>query len=226
MPEGRETGIVKNFHAGKGYGFIRRQSGKDIFVHIRDVEKAGLGVLNEGDYVSFNIAKTPKGLQAVDLAMAKDVDESALQFVTQRSGPDTSTDFRFGPEYLKDGYFEPKDGNEYLRAEALDSLAMEIAKLLGSQGMKTHQIRRFFNKARGIESRLERDKDFEAIKEHIFSLKRDVAYQVGRKVVPEEFQEFINRNMGWAVKDETSFRRGFMNHFESVLAYFVYYFRE
>ena len=87
-------------------------------------------------------------------------------------------------------------------------------------------MRRFFNKARGIESKLERVEDFEAIKADIYGFKRDVAYQVGRKVVPAEFQYFIDRNVELAVQDEDSFRRGFMQHFESVLAYFVYFFRE
>ena len=49
---------------------------------------------------------------------------------------------------------------------------------------------------------------------------------IGRRVVPEEFQQFINRNVELAVEDEQSFRRGFLQHFESVLAYFVYFFHE
>jgi CRISPR type III-A-associated protein Csm2 len=101
-----------------------------------------------------------------------------------------------------------------------------VAKVLGNQGMKSHQLRRFFNKARGIESKLDREKDFEAIKEDIYGFKRDVAYQVGRGMVPEDFQRFIDRNVELAVQDEASFRRGFLQHFESVLAYFVYFFRE
>ena len=42
----------------------------------------------------------------------------------------------------------------------------------------------------------------------------------------DEFKQFIDRNMELAVQDEDSFRRGFIQHFESVLAYFVYFFRE
>jgi CRISPR type III-A-associated protein Csm2 len=92
--------------------------------------------------------------------------------------------------------------------------------------MKSAQLRRFFNKARGIESKLDRGGDFEAIEADIYGFKRDVAYQVGRGVVPEEFQQFIDRNVELAVVDERSFREGFMQHFESVLAYFVYFFRD
>jgi CRISPR type III-A-associated protein Csm2 len=92
--------------------------------------------------------------------------------------------------------------------------------------MKSHQLRRFFNKARGIEAKLEREKDFEAVKADILGFKRDVAYQVGRGVVPAEFKQFIDRNVELAVEDKKSFKQGFLQHFESVLAYFVYYFRD
>ncbi len=140
--------------------------------------------------------------------------------------PDTRTDFQFGPDYLADGYFEKKEGKSYLRPEVLDTLAMDVAKVLGRRKMKTSQLRRFFNKARGIEIKLNLKKDFEAIKADIYGFKRDVAYQVGREVVPREFQAFIERNVELAVQDETSFRQGFLQHFESVLAYYVYFFRE
>ena len=140
--------------------------------------------------------------------------------------PDTRTKFSFGPGYLAQGYFEKKEEKLYLRSEILDSLAIDVAKVLGSKEMKSHQLRRFFNKARGIEAKLERENDFEAIKAEIYGFKRDVAYQVGRGVVPIEFQQFIERNVELAVQDKRSFKQGFLQHFESVLAYFVYYFRE
>jgi CRISPR type III-A-associated protein Csm2 len=140
--------------------------------------------------------------------------------------PDTRTDFRFGPDYLAAGYFEQKEGKPYLRSEVLDSLAVDVAKALGGREMKSHQLRRFFNKARGIEAKLEREKDFEAVKADILGFKRDVAYQVGRGVVPAEFKQFIDRNVELAVEDKKSFKQGFLQHFESVLAYFVYYFRD
>jgi CRISPR type III-A-associated protein Csm2 len=127
---------------------------------------------------------------------------------------------------LREGYFERKGEKRYLRPEVLDGLAMDVAKVLGRQDMKSSQLRRFFNKARGIESKLDREKDFEAIKAGIYGFKRDVAYQVGREVVPEGFKQFIDRNVELAVQDEKSFRDGFLQHFESVLAYFVYFFRK
>ncbi|HUZ75931.1 MAG TPA: cold-shock protein [Stellaceae bacterium] len=51
------TGTVKWFNAQKGYGFIQPDSGgKDVFVHISAVERAGLGSLNEGQKVKYDIA--------------------------------------------------------------------------------------------------------------------------------------------------------------------------
>jgi CspA family cold shock protein len=220
MAENRITGPVKWFDPVRGYGFIAQPGGKDVFVSLSAVEKAGLDTLNAGQRVSFTVQPAAKGPQVVDLALVEE--ERAMPAARL----DTSTGFRFGPDYLANGYFEEKDGKRYLRPEVLDTLAIDVAKVLGNQGMKPHQMRRFFNKARGIESKLERVKDFETMKADIYGFKRDVAYQVGRKVVPEEFQQFINRNVELAVQDEASFRQGFMEHFESVLAYFVYFFRE
>jgi CspA family cold shock protein len=60
----RETGIVKWFNAAKGYGFIKRQSGEDVFVHFSAIEMEGYKTLNEGQAVEFEIRQGPKGLQA------------------------------------------------------------------------------------------------------------------------------------------------------------------
>ena len=49
------TGTVKWFNEQKGYGFIQPESGKDVFVHIRDVEQAGLSHLAEGQKVTFEV---------------------------------------------------------------------------------------------------------------------------------------------------------------------------
>ena len=59
------TGIVKWFNATKGYGFIGPDSGgKDIFVHISAVQKAGLRTLNEGQKLEFEIESQPNGREA------------------------------------------------------------------------------------------------------------------------------------------------------------------
>ena len=63
----KETGIVKWFNASKGYGFISRDNGEDIFVHFSAIEASGYRSLEEGSRVSFLVAKGPKGLQAQDV---------------------------------------------------------------------------------------------------------------------------------------------------------------
>ena len=60
----RETGTVKWFNPEKGYGFIQRESGEDVFVHYSAIQGSGFRSLDEGTRVSFVVAKGQKGLQA------------------------------------------------------------------------------------------------------------------------------------------------------------------
>jgi cold shock protein len=66
------TGTVKWFNAQKGYGFIQPSDGsKDVFVHISAVERSGIGTLNEGQKVSFDVERGQQGkLSAVNLQAA------------------------------------------------------------------------------------------------------------------------------------------------------------
>ncbi|MDB5407005.1 MAG: cold-shock protein [Rhodospirillales bacterium] len=65
------VGTVKWFNAQKGYGFIQPQDGgKDVFVHISAVERAGLGSLNEGQKISYEIARDRGKESAANLALA------------------------------------------------------------------------------------------------------------------------------------------------------------
>ncbi|KAB2921097.1 MAG: cold-shock protein [Bacteroidetes bacterium] len=63
-----ETGTVKWFNNAKGYGFISRESGEDVFVHYKSVVGDGYKTLNQGDKVQFEVEKGAKGLQAAKVS--------------------------------------------------------------------------------------------------------------------------------------------------------------
>ncbi len=64
-----EQGTVKWFNDAKGYGFISRQTGEDVFVHYSAIKSEGFRSLKEGQAVQFNVVKGPKGLQAEDVTV-------------------------------------------------------------------------------------------------------------------------------------------------------------
>ncbi len=67
---GQERGTVKWFNAAKGFGFITRENGEDVFVHFRSIQGKGHRSLGEGQAVIFSVAEGDKGLQAVDVSSA------------------------------------------------------------------------------------------------------------------------------------------------------------
>ncbi|MEW6716245.1 MAG: cold-shock protein [Chloroflexota bacterium] len=66
MPN-KEQGTVKWFNNSKGYGFIERDAGGDVFVHFNAIVSEGFKTLDEGQRVEFNVTQSPKGLQAQDV---------------------------------------------------------------------------------------------------------------------------------------------------------------
>jgi len=66
MPD-REIGTVKWFNATKGYGFIERESGGDVFVHYSAIDGTGYRSLEEGQKVEFTVVQGDKGPQAQDV---------------------------------------------------------------------------------------------------------------------------------------------------------------
>ena len=64
----KEKGTVKWFNAAKGYGFIQRSSGDDVFVHFSAIQAGGYRTLDEGSEVEFEVKQGPKGLQAENVA--------------------------------------------------------------------------------------------------------------------------------------------------------------
>jgi len=66
-----EHGTVKWFNETKGFGFIQRESGDDVFVHYRAITGDGFKKLSEGEHVEFDVEEGPKGLQAVNVRKAQ-----------------------------------------------------------------------------------------------------------------------------------------------------------
>jgi CspA family cold shock protein len=62
------NGVVKWFNNSKGFGFITQDNGEDVFVHFSAITGDGFKSLNEGDKVTFEVVKGPKGLQAANVS--------------------------------------------------------------------------------------------------------------------------------------------------------------
>ena len=67
----RETGTVKWFNAAKGYGFITKEDGGDVFVHYSAIQGDGYRVLEDGQKVEFEVIQGRKGLEATNLNVAE-----------------------------------------------------------------------------------------------------------------------------------------------------------
>ena len=65
----RITGTVKWFNGSKGYGFIAREGGEDVFVHYTAIQAEGFRNLNEGQRVEFTVEQGPKGPQAANVVI-------------------------------------------------------------------------------------------------------------------------------------------------------------
>jgi CspA family cold shock protein len=66
----RITGTVKWFNGDKGFGFIEREGGKDVFVHFSAIQGSGFRNLEEGQKVEFDVEQGPKGPQASNVTMS------------------------------------------------------------------------------------------------------------------------------------------------------------
>ena len=101
----RDTGTVKWFSSEKGFGFIKREDGSDVFVHHSGISGNGFKTLNEGERVEFEILQEPKGLKAynvVRMEVAEGDDERQPQFSGPRGG--------YGGEPRSGGYGRPDSG--------------------------------------------------------------------------------------------------------------------
>ncbi|MGZ3457741.1 MAG: cold-shock protein [Archangium sp.] len=64
-----EQGTVKWFNDAKGFGFITRQTGEDVFVHFSAIQSSGFRSLQEGQKVQYEVTRGPKGLQAQNVRL-------------------------------------------------------------------------------------------------------------------------------------------------------------
>lgn len=69
MTNEKNVGTVKWFNPEKGYGFIARKDGEDVFVHQSSIQAEGYRTLQEGQQVEFDIEQGPKGLKAVNVTV-------------------------------------------------------------------------------------------------------------------------------------------------------------
>jgi len=144
-------------------------------------------------------------------------------FASGRSGPPYDhAPSRLPEGYLANGYFDDK-GN--VRPEVIQTWPPALARTFteATPKLNTAQLRRFYNKVCNINQRLDANQPFDELKEQIYSLGALVAASVGRKTAPQVFKDFVDMNIPHAVRSEKHFRRGFLIHFQSVVAYAKYY---
>jgi CRISPR type III-A-associated protein Csm2 len=149
------------------------------------------------------------------------------------------------PHYLKDGYFDaaghlhpgllttagrapgPQTGPQDSDLDrALSALHHGAVKGSRETGIKVAQLRRFFNRAKQIEGRLRAGESIDEVRAELLRLEDLAAYTVGRGVACEPLLDFMHRNMQYAQLSEKHVRQGFIPHFEAVVAYTTYYWRE
>ena len=94
----REQGVVKWFNAAKGYGFIQRQSGEDVFVHYSAIQMDGYKSLTEGQSVEFEVKQGPKGFQAENVTAGRLILVRSVAFLRRSEGPVRAS---HGPRLLR-----------------------------------------------------------------------------------------------------------------------------
>lgn len=141
--------------------------------------------------------------------------------------PDRLTPPRLPDAYLHTGYF---DGKGNIFPNLVTTTPEDVAKGLGVGGVTSTQLRRFYTKAKAVEQRLDSGESFESAVAGILELKQHAANAVGRAQGRAEqeglnlLKKFIDCNVDLAVKSERAFRKGFLLHFQGVVAYFKYHY--
>lgn len=128
---------------------------------------------------------------------------------------------------LKDGYFDEEGCMQLdLVAEFPDKIANVFKK---TGGVTSTGLRRFYTMSKSIEQKLEGGESFNCLKADLEELKIHAANAVGKATQKKDkdglnlLKEFIELNVDQAIKSPKSFKKGFLTHFQSVVAYFKYY---
>ncbi|MFZ5436918.1 MAG: type III-A CRISPR-associated protein Csm2 [Bacillota bacterium] len=119
--------------------------------------------------------------------------------------------------YLEGGYFAP-DG--HIKPELLTSVAQLVAQAFG-RDLTNSQFRRFFDHLKAVEQRLDLMNDWRAVEGDVKKLVAFAAEAKAKRKVPSVFYDFIEKNVSHA-NNEKSFRRGFLEHIQAVLAFHAY----
>jgi len=133
-----------------------------------------------------------------------------------RPRPNNPT-FSLPRNYLEGGYFAP-DG--HIKAELLTDVAQQVAQAFG-RDLSNSQFRRFFDHAKAVEQRLDLVNNWRAVEGDVKKLVAFAAEAKAKKKVPSVFFDFIEKNVSHT-NDEKSFRRGFLEHIQAVLAFHAY----
>lgn len=127
-------------------------------------------------------------------------------------------------DYLVHGYFDEKG---YLFIDLISNTAEQVAWTLGNSfpSLTNSQLRRFFSHARAAQNSLNMIGNYDQVRADIHKLRSFAAEAASesKKKVPKTFYEFIAQNLD-LVTDEKSFSKGFMEHFQAVVAFFYYHF--
>jgi len=120
--------------------------------------------------------------------------------------------------YLKLGYFG-EDGHP--RKEILIEEARAMAELLANSDLAAGKLQGLYTRVRILKDRVNQTGDFAAIRSDIYGLLTDAADSTGRKITPEVFLRFVERNVELATVDAKSFREGLVEHLRGVRAWFL-----
>jgi CRISPR/Cas system CSM-associated protein Csm2 small subunit len=138
-----------------------------------------------------------------------------------RKGPGRGTGTKpSGSAFFPEGYPDYFDADGLLKPDFVTTLAEEIARNLGEERPKMgmHQLRAFYGHVKLQEGALKKNRPFKEVFLEISKLKPFASERASKEKLPRYFEDFIIRNVDKS-KDEKSFREGFVEHFQAVVAY-------